>query len=186
MFSVSNSFGLSVNTRQFIHWPDHADVFDPSQPFLIVGAGSNLLFIDPEYQGQIVTASDQTFSYSESDAHYIVTLGASLNWHHTVERLIKLGMFGLENLALIPGTVGAAPVQNIGAYGVEFSQFCSSVTGIDLITGQSQTLLRTDCHFDYRDSIFKHQLNDRFLITQVKLALPKHWQPNLSYGHFKN
>lgn len=182
MFSVANSFGISVNTRQFIQWPKHADKFIPTQSFLMVGSGSNLLFVEPEYQGQIIAASDQTFSYSESNAHYIVTLGASLNWHDTVERLIELGMFGLENLALIPGTVGAAPVQNIGAYGVEFSQFCRSVTGINLMTGQSETLLGVDCDFDYRDSVFKHQLKDKFLITQVELALPKHWQPNLSYG----
>lgn len=182
MFSVSNSFGLAVSTRQFIDWPTDADAFDPAQPFLVVGAGSNLLFVEPEYQGQIISANNQIFNYRESDTHYMVSLGAGLNWHNTVKQLIQLNMFGLENLALIPGTVGAAPVQNIGAYGVEFSQFCHSVTGIDLLSGQYQTLSNKDCDFGYRDSIFKHQFKSHFLITQVELALPKHWQPNLSYG----
>ena len=89
---------------------------------------------------------------------------------------------GLENLSLIPGSVGAAPIQNIGAYGSEMGDCFHSLQAFDFVSGELLTLTRDDCAFGYRDSIFKHALRERAVIVDVSFALPKHWQPNLRYA----
>jgi len=148
--------------------------------FYILGEGSNTLFV--ESQGPIIIKPDfKGMEFTESDDEYTVIVGASENWHELVCFCLERGINGLENLALIPGSVGAAPVQNIGAYGVEFSDFCTQVEYFDLFDKQVKTLSTEECHFSYRDSIFKQSLRNRGLITQVVLSFPKSWQPNLNY-----
>ncbi|MCU4677171.1 UDP-N-acetylmuramate dehydrogenase [Catenovulum sp. 2E275] len=182
MVKIPNTFGLTVTAKRLIKWPSQQALFKPDESFIIVGAGSNLLFVDAEFDGQLIQLEQDEFIIEQTASDYLVTLGAGLNWHQTVKRLIDAGIDGLENLALIPGTVGAAPVQNIGAYGVEFSQLCESVTGYNLQTQQVETLNNQQCQFAYRESVFKKQLKDKFIITQVTLRLTKNWQANLSYG----
>jgi UDP-N-acetylmuramate dehydrogenase len=99
-----------------------------------------------------------------------------------VQWTLAQGLPGLENLSLIPGSVGASPIQNIGAYGSEVADFFHSLTAFDMMSGELLNLSKVDCDFAYRDSIFKHALRDRAIILEVKFALPKSWQPNLRYG----
>jgi UDP-N-acetylmuramate dehydrogenase len=117
----------------------------------------------------------------ERDDATIVEAGAGESWHDLVAFTIAQGCFGLENLALIPGTVGAAPVQNIGAYGVELKDRFESLDAVDLVTGRSVTLRAPICNFAYRDSEFKHSLAGRSVITRVRLRLPRPWKPVLGY-----
>ncbi|KMT65557.1 UDP-N-acetylmuramate dehydrogenase [Catenovulum maritimum] len=189
-YSINNTFAVDADASQLILWPEQAHLFDREKAFLIAGSGSNLLFVDSCFDGQVILSGNQTFRLSETSEHYVVELGAGLNWHQTIIRLLDLGIYGLENLALIPGTVGAAPVQNIGAYGVEFSDFCYQVDVIDLSATEKQTscdgtaftLSNEECQFGYRDSVFKHKLKQRYLIHQVTLHLTKNWQANLNYA----
>src|SRR5690606_6693531 len=127
----------------------------------------------------------------------VVEFGAGENWHEAVTWTLDQGLGGLENLALIPGTVGASPVQNIGAYGVELQDRFESLDAMDLVTGQSFTLNAAQCAFSYRDSVFKHVpaepvgprcaaprgmgLAGRAVITRVRFALPKAWKPEIGY-----
>jgi UDP-N-acetylmuramate dehydrogenase len=128
----------------------------------------------------------------ETDKHWIVEVGAGENWHQTVTWTLQQGWPGLENLALIPGSVGASPVQNIGAYGVELQDRFDSLDAVHLHTGQAFTLTAAQCAFGYRDSVFKHTsgsadtpgmgLLNKAVITHVRFALPKQWRPELAYG----
>jgi UDP-N-acetylmuramate dehydrogenase len=112
---------------------------------------------------------------------FIVEAGAGEPWHDLVAWTLEQGWPGLENLALIPGTVGAAPVQNIGAYGVELQERFESLDAVDLVTGRTVTLTRAMCRFAYRDSVFKHELAGKSVITRVRLRLPRPWRPVLGY-----
>jgi UDP-N-acetylmuramate dehydrogenase len=149
--------------------------------FYILGEGSNTLFVDqhtpiilkPDFKGITIT---QTLD------SYIVSVGAAENWHDLVCLCIKQGIYGLENLALIPGSVGAAPVQNIGAYGLELSTFCTQVKWFEFSSKEIKALNNTDCEFSYRDSIFKQGLYNKGIIMEVVFNFPKAWQPNLSYA----
>jgi UDP-N-acetylmuramate dehydrogenase len=118
---------------------------------------------------------------AERDDAWIVEAGAGESWHELVDYMLANGWPGLENMALIPGTVGAAPVQNIGAYGVELKDRFESLDAVDLVTGRSVTLWPEICAFGYRDSVFKHSLANRSVITRVRFRLPKPWQPVLGY-----
>src|SRR5262249_27214218 len=111
---------------------------------------------------------------------------AGENWHETVERLLAMDRPGLENLALIPGQVGAAPIQNIGAYGVELAERFASLRAWDFELHRDVTLSLDECNFGYRDSVFKRDLTSRRLITSIVLALPKQWQPVAGYADVAN
>ena len=117
----------------------------------------------------------------ESADAWIIEVGAGETWHDVVAWTIAMGWPGLENLALIPGTVGAAPVQNIGAYGVEFEERFDSLDAVDLGTGRTVHMARDDCGFGYRNSIFKEKLAHRYLVARIRLRLPKPWRPVLDY-----
>ena len=157
--------------------PSHA-----SAPKFVLGGGSNLvltgdvksLVLKVEILGKHVVA--------ETAKHFIVEAGAGENWHDFVAWTLAQNMPGLENLALIPGTVGASPVQNIGAYGVELQDRFDSLDYIDLQTAQIHTLNAAACQFGYRDSVFKRSLADKALITHVRFALPKVWEREISYA----
>jgi UDP-N-acetylmuramate dehydrogenase len=112
----------------------------------------------------------------------IIEAGAGVGWHELVCWSLERGFAGLENLALIPGTTGAAPVQNIGAYGLELAERFESLDAVDMTTGRVVTLDAAACRFGYRDSLFKHALAGKSIITQVRLRLPKPWKPKLGYA----
>lgn len=181
----SNSFNVKA-TSPIVYFPktlaDLEQLPDLSlNPYYILGDGSNTLFVDQ--QAPIIIRPDfKGVKISETDDDYIVNVGAGENWHDLVCLCLENGVFGLENLALIPGSVGAAPVQNIGAYGVEFSDFCSQVKWFEFSSKTIKSMNSTDCHFAYRNSIFKEALYNRGIIAEVVLEFPKKWQANLSYA----
>ena len=153
--------------------------FEP--PFCLLGEGSNTIFLN-NYAGSVIKMATKGIKINERESDYLIGIAAGENWHQLVSYLLDKNIPGLENLALIPGTVGAAPVQNIGAYGVELAKFVESIEYFDIASKAIVSLNNTQCEFAYRDSIFKHALKNKAVITQVHLALPKKWQPILSYG----
>jgi UDP-N-acetylmuramate dehydrogenase len=157
------------------------------KPKFVLGGGSNIvltgdvkpLVLKVEIKGRCLV--------EETAKAFVVQAGAGENWHDFVTWTLAQGYAGLENMALIPGTAGAAPVQNVGAYGVELQDRFDSLDAVDLQTGQLFTLNAAQCAFGYRDSVFKHAssslgLAGRALITQVRFALPKPWRPVLGYA----
>jgi UDP-N-acetylmuramate dehydrogenase len=183
-----NSFGLPAVAATLVRLGSEADVkrvvnhpeFGPAKK-LILGGGSNLVLtrdvaavvLKVELMGRILLR--------QTPEAWIVEAGAGENWHDFVAWTLQQGWPGLENLALIPGLVGAAPVQNIGAYGVELKDRFDSLDGVDLITGRSVSLNASQCAFGYRDSVFKHVLAGKTLITRVRFRLPRPWKPVLGY-----
>jgi UDP-N-acetylmuramate dehydrogenase len=150
-------------------------------PKFILGGGSNIILTRDMPQLVLkVEVRGMRLVEERADA-WIVEAGAGESWHELVAWTLEQGWPGLENLALIPGTVGAAPVQNIGAYGLELKDRFESLDAVDLVTGRSVTLGPQFCAFGYRDSVFKHSLAGRTLITRVRFRLPRPWQPVLGY-----
>src|SRR5690554_1787604 len=147
----------------------------------VLGEGSNVLLAN-DIDGLVLqSAMEGVKLLEQDDAHIWVVVEAGKNWHQWVQESIEYG-HGLENLALIPGSVGAAPIQNIGAYGVEVRECLEQVEGIEISTGKTKILKEKDCRFSYRDSIFKHDLKNNFIITRVVFRLSKQFTPNLTYG----
>ncbi|PIE45745.1 MAG: UDP-N-acetylenolpyruvoylglucosamine reductase [Gammaproteobacteria bacterium] len=151
-------------------------------PFIVLGSGSNVLFVS-DYPGSVIINRLRGIEIiNENDHRVIVRVAAGEIWHDIVESFSRSGYYGLENLALIPGTVGAAPVQNIGAYGVEISNFVQSVSAFDLKQEKIIDIHHDNCAFSYRNSRFKStEWRLRYLITAVTLILPKQFSPVLSY-----
>jgi UDP-N-acetylmuramate dehydrogenase len=183
-----NSFGLPAVAATLVRLGSEAEVkrvvnhaeFGPAQK-LILGGGSNLV-LTRDVSAVVLKVEIMGRSLlRETPEAWIVEAGAGENWHELVAWTLAQGWPGLENLALIPGLVGAAPVQNIGAYGVELKDRFDSLDGVDLITGRSVSLDAQQCAFGYRDSMFKHLLAGKTLITRVRLRLPKPWRAVLGY-----
>ncbi|HSV69694.1 MAG TPA: UDP-N-acetylmuramate dehydrogenase [Methylibium sp.] len=175
-----NSFGLPALADTLVRIRSDDDVrallADPAlaaRPRFVLGGGSNIVLthdlqavvLKVEIAGRRVVSRDE--------AAVVVEAGAGENWHEFVAWTLDQGLPGLENLALIPGSVGAAPVQNVGAYGVELQDRFDALDAIDLERGGTLTLRAADCRFGYRDSIFKHAPAGRWLITRVRLRLPQ-------------
>jgi UDP-N-acetylmuramate dehydrogenase len=155
------------------------------QPRFILGGGSNLV-LRGNFDGLVLHMAipGRHLAGEDADAWY-VEAGAGENWHDFVQWTLAQGRPGLENLSLIPGTVGAAPIQNIGAYGLEVADRLHCLTAFDFSTGCLAAFSRQDCRFGYRDSIFKQEgwhLSGRFAITSVTFRLPKAWMPNTGYA----
>jgi len=151
----------------------------------VLGGGSNII-LQPRVSGLVIqSAMQQVVKLSEDNDSVTYAVDAGLNWHQWVLNSIKLNAYGLENLALIPGSVGASPVQNIGAYGVEVGQLIEEVRGIQLSTGQWMSFSTEQCNFSYRDSVFKQQFKNDFIITQVVFKLSKIFDPQVSYAPLK-
>jgi UDP-N-acetylmuramate dehydrogenase len=147
----------------------------------VLGEGSNVLLGD-HLDGLLIQQCCRGISVVEENPETVdVAVAAGENWHDFVRWCLQQGYYGLENLALIPGTVGAAPIQNIGAYGVEVGSFLRSVQCRSLARGEQLTLSQADCEFDYRDSAFKRTLRDQLIIEAVQFRLRKIPQPNTEY-----
>ncbi|SHM69653.1 UDP-N-acetylmuramate dehydrogenase [Rhizobacter sp. OV335] len=183
-----NSFGLPAVAHTLVRIAADADVrrvVDHPQlglaPKFVLGGGSNIVLTRDMPQVVLKVEVKGRALLRETDSAWIVEAGAGENWHEFVAWTLAQGWPGLENLALIPGTVGASPVQNIGAYGIELKDRFESLDAVDLVTGRSVTLASGICAFGYRDSVFKHSLAGRSVITRVRFRLPKPWQPVLGY-----
>lgn len=183
-----NTFGLPAVAQSLVRIKSDADVrrvVDHPElgraPKFILGGGSNIILTrDMPAVVLKVEVMGMRLVEERADA-WIVEAGAGESWHALVDWTLAQGWPGLENMALIPGTVGAAPVQNVGAYGLELKDRFESLDAVDLVTGRSVTLGPEICAFGYRDSVFKHSLAGRTLITRVRLRLPRPWQPVLGY-----
>ncbi len=184
-----NTFGLAARARAYVRIRSVEDLLavraDPvlaAMPRLVLGGGSNLL-LTRDVDGLVLHMAATGIAFSGEDAHYrYVTAQAGENWHAFVLWTLAHDCPGLENLSLIPGTVGASPIQNIGAYGSELAECFDSLTAFDFLTGEILTLDAAACRFGYRDSVFKHGLKDRAVICSVRFRLPKAWQPDLRYA----
>ena len=184
-----NSFGIAARARFFARIETIEDLRAlreraewNDRPRLILGGGSNLLFTG-DFDGLVVHVALAGREYLGDDgAHHLVAACAGENWDAFVRHTLREGWPGLENLALIPGSVGAAPVQNIGAYGVELVERFAWLECFDLATGRIARMNADDCGFAYRDSAFKSELRERVVITRVVFGLPKRWEPRVGYG----
>ena len=183
-----NTFGLPALANTLVRISSDADlrrVVDHPEygraPKLVLGGGSNIVLTRDVAAVVLKVEVSGMRLLSESASAWVVEAGAGESWHGLVAWTLAQGWPGLENLALIPGSVGAAPVQNIGAYGVELKDRFDSLDAVDLVTGRSVTLDAEMCAFGYRDSVFKHVLAGKSVITRVRLRLPKPWQPVLGY-----
>lgn len=183
-----NTFGLPAVAQSLVRIKNDADVrrvVDHPElgraPKFILGGGSNII-LTRDMPAVVLKVEVMGLRLVEERADaWIVEAGAGESWHALVAWTLAQGLPGLENMALIPGTVGAAPVQNIGAYGLELKDRFESLDAVDLVTGRSVTLGPEICAFGYRDSVFKHSLAGRTLITRVRFRLPRPWQPVLGY-----
>ena len=185
-----NTFGIDATARRLVRVRSARDVrlvVDHPEwgrsPKFILGGGSNVLFTRDIDDAVVVKTEIRGLRVLEDDARStLIEVGAGEPWHDVVIWALEQGFAGLENLALIPGTAGAAPVQNIGAYGLELSDRLESVDVVDFVTGRSATLPAAHCRLGYRDSIFKRELAGKSVITAVRLRLPKPWAPVAGYA----
>ena len=202
-----NTFGIVARAQTLVRVRSSDDVHAlrahpqlGTQPWFVLGGGSNVVLTGDVKPVVLKMEIKGRRLVQETEHAWIVEAGAGEPWHDTVAWTLAQGWPGLENLALIPGTVGAAPVQNIGAYGVELQDRFDSLDAIDLATGQSFTLNAAQCAVGYRDSVFKHApapgsavgdvprgmgLAGRAVITQVRFRLPKPWKPELGYAELE-
>ncbi|HEX8609573.1 MAG TPA: UDP-N-acetylmuramate dehydrogenase [Pedobacter sp.] len=182
-----NTFGISANAKSFAEVRSEDDLMlllsedIIKRPFLILGGGSNILFTR-DFEGLVVKISIPGISSSVKDDGIEVTAGAGVVWNDLVTYCVDNGFAGMENLSLIPGTVGASPVQNIGAYGVELKDVFKSCTAFEIETGLKRTFTLSDCRFGYRDSIFKSALKGKYIITSVVFRLTSKPTLNTQYG----
>jgi UDP-N-acetylmuramate dehydrogenase len=184
-----NTFGIDARARRYLRVAEVTELAaacaDPglaALPRLVLGGGSNLLFTR-DFDGLVLhMALAGRAVVGEEGGCTLVRAQAGENWHGFVQWTLDQGLGGLENLSLIPGTVGAAPIQNIGAYGAETRDVFHSLTVFDMASGQARTLDAAACRFGYRDSIFKHAAGANLVVLDVTFALPKAWRPNLRYA----
>ncbi|MDX1585767.1 MAG: UDP-N-acetylmuramate dehydrogenase [Balneolaceae bacterium] len=184
-----NTLGIPSRASRFIAISDATQLQElirswegtPPKNF-ILGGGSNVLFVN-DFDGLIIHVDIRGRELiDETDTQVLISLGAGENWHESVMYCVGKGWGGIENLSLIPGTVGAAPIQNIGAYGVELEQVFERLEAVNLKTGELKTFTKEECRFSYRDSIFKNELKGEVLVTKVVLRLSKQPTLNTSYG----
>ncbi len=184
-----NTFGIEVAAEYFVDATSDETIEESlewarkkSMPVFVLGGGSNLV-PTKNIRGLVVRVSTRGSSIvGESADRTKVSVRAGENWHEFVNRCIDNRQHGIENLSLIPGRLGAAPIQNIGAYGVELCEVFDSLEAIDLSDGGRLALDRSDCQFGYRDSVFKHSLRGSCVITSITLSLDKSFHPRTGYG----
>jgi len=185
-----NTFGIHAEARYLVTVAtveEAREVFKSNWfaelPWLILGGGSNIL-LTKDFEGLVIKNEIGGISVvREDDATLELKVGSGENWHRLVMYCVEHGLGGIENLSLIPGTVGAAPMQNIGAYGVEIREVIRSVEAIEMKTGKIKVFDPEECAFGYRESVFKQHLKDRFFISSVTLSLTKKGHRfNISYG----
>jgi UDP-N-acetylmuramate dehydrogenase len=185
-----NTFGIPARARRYLRVEDPAQLQalagDPelaAWPRLVLGGGSNLLITRDEVDHLVLHMALTGKEIVGETAEAVLVRGrAGENWHEFVQFTLAQGLGGLENMSLIPGTVGASPIQNIGAYGAEVKDLFHSLTAFDFATGGMRTMSAADCRFAYRDSVFKHEAGRQLVVLDVTFALPKAWVPNLRYA----
>ena len=191
-----NTFGIDAKCRRFIEFEDDDEAVEVAKilresatPYIIIGGGSNLL-LTKDFDGIVVRSGIKGHYFEESgdgsqETVVRMTCGSGEVWDDVVAYCVKQGWYGMENLSLIPGDVGASAVQNIGAYGVEAKDLIVSVEAVEIATGQVVTISGKDCGYGYRQSKFKQEWKNRYLITHVTYQLSTSFQPHLDYGNIR-
>ena len=186
-----NTFGVESQAQWFVEAHTENEVWSclegfRNQPVMVLGGGSNLL-LTQNVSGAVLKISLKGISIVEqSQEHAILEVQAGEIWHEVVEFCLKHNLGGIENLALIPGQMGTAPIQNIGAYGVELKDVFESCVALNRDTGERQLFSLEDCKFGYRESVFKNELKNQYIILSVRLRLSKgNHQLKLDYGSIK-
>ena len=183
-----NTFGIDVKADEFIEYESVDELKSilselRGRKRLHIGCGSNLLFTE-DYHGVILHCGIKFINVKDSDTDSVaLTVGAGVVWDELVDYTVRQGWGGLANLSLIPGEVGAAAVQNIGAYGAEAKDVISAITAIDLNTGELRHFLNQECRYAYRQSIFKNELKELYAITEVEFRISKKVPDDLTYGN---
>jgi UDP-N-acetylmuramate dehydrogenase len=182
-----NTFGIEAKCSRFLEYETIAEAQEVAgilreshTPYIIIGGGSNLL-LTKDYEG-IVVRSDVLGIQIADDR---MTCGSGEVFDEMIEASLMAGLYGLENLSLIPGDVGASAVQNIGAYGVEAKDYIERIEAVEIATGQVMTIPAEDCGYGYRQSKFKQEWKNRYLITHVTYRLSTDFQPHLDYGNIR-
>ncbi len=187
-----NTFGIDVKAKFFSEIKNELQLkkiltsheFN-SIPKLFIGGGSNIL-LTKDYEGLVLKISIPGIEIiNEDEEKVIVKAGAGVIWHDLVLYCITRNYGGIENLSLIPGTVGAAPIQNIGAYGEEIKDVFENLEGIFVESSNSAKFKKDECRFSYRDSVFKNKLKNKFIVTHISIRLNKNPVLNLEYGNIK-
>ena len=191
MTAVPNTLGLPCEANQVLVLSDRSSLpsaqalYESCARVRVIGGGSNVV-LPENLADPLILMRLQGIKLVEVDEHrVIVDVAAGENWHQWVQTSLQCGWPGLENLALIPGSVGAAPVQNIGAYGVEIADRLLAVEVWDFACGQTRWLTLAECAFGYRDSVFKQAEGNRLMVLTVRFSLPKPWRPVLDYPDLK-
>ena len=191
-----NTFGIDANCRRFIEFEDDDEAVEVAKilresatPYIIIGGGSNLL-LTKDFDGIVVRSGIKGYYFEESgdrsqETVVRMTCGSGEVWDDMVATSLKAGYYGMENLSLIPGDVGASAVQNIGAYGMEASDLILCVWMIEIPTGKPWMIGNEECEYGYRQSRFKQDWKNRFLITRVTYGLARTFQPHLDYGNIR-
>lgn len=188
-----NTFGLDVRAKALVEArtvSDFREILEDKKwrgwSQLVLGGGSNILFTK-DYEGLVILNRISGIEKVSEDADHIrLHIGAGEIWHDLVMYCVANGYAGIENLSLIPGTVGAAPMQNIGAYGVEVKEVIETVEALHIASNSIRIFSNEECQFGYRESIFKGELKDQYIITGVNIRLNKKPQFNIAYGDIRN
>jgi UDP-N-acetylmuramate dehydrogenase len=188
----NNTFHLKAIAKNYFEFTESEELLFflekgyLTEPYLILGGGSNMLFQN-NFDGLVIHPNiPGIFQVNEDRNHIYLEAGAGVEWDELVDYAVKYDLGGLENLSLIPGKVGASPVQNIGAYGVEVKDCIHLVKGIDLHSGKREEFFNADCKFGYRNSIFKNELKNQIVVTSVVFKLDKFPVFILDYGALKS
>ncbi len=182
-----NTFGIDVQAEKLISFTSTNELAQALEEtnqnqLMILGGGSNVLFMN-DISGTVLHNQKKGISIIEQNEHHVwVEAGAGIGWHEFVLHCIENNWAGVENLSLIPGNVGAAPMQNIGAYGVEIKNAFHELKAMEIKTGTSRTFSNKECEFGYRESVFKRSLKGQFIITSVTFRLNKTPEFHTSYG----
>ena len=186
-----NTFGIEAKCRRFLEFEDDDEAVEVAKilgkeklPYIIIGGGSNLL-LTKDFDGIVVRSGIKGHYFEEDYFCERMTCGSGEVWDDMVAASIEAGYYGMENLSLIPGDVGASAVQNIGAYGVEAKDLILCVWMIEIPTGKPWMLGNEECEYGYRQSRFKQDWKNRFLITRVTYGLSKTFRPHLDYGNIR-
>ena len=176
--SVAREYGVLTSTNEL------EELCDTDLPIFILGGGSNLLLPEKLNRRVILNAIPGIEIIDSQNDHVMVRVGSGVNWHEFVLWSLAQDLGGIENLSLIPGKVGAAPIQNIGAYGVELKEVCQAVHFTSIESGEVKTYSNQECEFGYRNSVFKNELKHKTCITSVdfKLTHAAYHEVNIEYG----
>ena len=182
-----NTFGIDAKCSRFLEYESVAEAQEVAKilresaiPYIIIGGGSNLL-LTKDYEGIVVHSACKGVERKGNS----LICGSGEVWDDIVAKSITMQLYGAENLSLIPGDVGASAVQNIGAYGSEVKDLISKITAVEISTGTVREFNHTECEYGYRQSRFKHEWKNRFLIISVEYELSEAFQPRLDYGNIR-